>query len=482
MMIERVKIVGRIFRRVIICSLLLGYQLSGAIAKAAEKDDTDSLQRVLNNSPGVVRLTGTYLINRTLIVPSGVEIIGGTIQSGSHLSGTLETRGIYLKYIRARNNKLINVRFEGRGGFKLAQWGNAVVFLDNCDHVQIRGCIFHLDQAYGPIGSEAVWITGEQSVANEFIDNQLYTTGIEYAENGADSSLIKGNLIINAHADAICGHGNGKTSCKNNVILQNTIKDAGYMGIEDWGNCDGTLISGNQIRGTGKCPQFQREGIGVSAVGINTIVTHNYIKDAQLYYIESGGNHHIDIAFNQIDDAELQAVGIIANVTAPPPPNVVKNEGLILHNMIKGTMEGIQVFGDYTSSLLIDSNTISDPGSKGIDINSDADCYDIGIVANIFYFNSPALQKRIAILAYTKKENLQGQHLVVKTNRLTYGPATGSSVGGECVITLGTNYTSVLDNKIMSRNKKLIFMSTIYRDQTGGIVRGNSINSSTRLH
>jgi hypothetical protein len=154
-------------------------QLAKGMTHQEEKDDTDSLQSLINSAPKVIRLNRTYVINKTLSVPTGVDIIGGTIKNGSNMSGTLLTNNVFLKYDHADKNRLINVKFESKGDFRLSNWANAVVVLKNCRDITIEKCTFSLNQAYSPKGAEAIWITGERSSGNQFLFNTLFTAGIE---------------------------------------------------------------------------------------------------------------------------------------------------------------------------------------------------------------------------------------------------------------------------------------------------------------
>jgi hypothetical protein len=455
-------------------------QLVKGMAHQEEKDDTDSLQSLINSAPKVIRLNRTYVINKTLSVPAGVDIIGGTIKNGSNMSGTLLTNNVFLKYDHADKNRLINVRFESKGNFQLSNWASAVVVLKNCRNITIKQCTFNLNQAYNPKGAEAIWITGERSSGNQFLFNNLLTAGIEYAENGACNSLVKGNLIINAHSDAISGHGNGKTPCTGHVITQNTIRNAGFMGIEDWGNCDGTVISDNRVFGTGKSYEQQKEGIGISAVGTNTKVIHNLIRDARLYYIESGGNHHILVARNQIIDTEFKAIGIISNFTKPGPyHDTGKNSSIIRNNSIQGTKESIQVFGNFVTCLLIDSNVITNPQYRGIDIDSDAGNYQVSLIANKLVFDVQAKQGRIAILSYTRKSDLTGQRLVIKNNILTYHAGSENRRESESGFVIGTNNSVISGNKVISKDHSVHFLSTVHNAVSGLNMTGNLLNGSS---
>ncbi|WPU95698.1 right-handed parallel beta-helix repeat-containing protein [Mucilaginibacter sabulilitoris] len=422
-------------------------------------------------------MTRTLVINRTLAVPPGVDIEGGTLKNGTNMSGTLLTNNTFLKYEDGAKNRLTHVKFESSGDFQLSNWANAVVVLKNCRDITIEQCTFNLNQAYAPKGAEGVWITGENSSGNRILFNTLYTAGIEYAENGSSTGLIKGNLIINAHSNALSGHGNGKKNCNQNIITQNIITDAGFIGIEDWGNCYGSVISGNRITGTGKSPSQQHEGMGISAVGTNTIVKDNIVRDARLYYIESRGAGHMLITNNRIIDSQFKAIGIISNFTSPASDgDTTIGFSSIHHNSIQGTTEGIQVFGNFITKLLVDSNTLVNPRDRGIDIDSDAGNYQVEVLANKFIFDSSTGQSRLAILAFTRQKDLTGQRLLIKNNKFTYPQIALTPTPRETVWLIGTNNSTITGNAILSKDKSLRILSTTGASVTGLKISGNVLN------
>ncbi|QJD94404.1 right-handed parallel beta-helix repeat-containing protein [Mucilaginibacter robiniae] len=418
-------------------------------------DDTDALQAQLDKGKDLV-LTGTLIINRTLIVPSGVNITGGTLVNGNNMSGYLLANGTFLKFQNVSNSVIKNVTFKATNGFHLTGWLDAVVLIKDAVNITVSNCTFNLNQPYGKAGMEAVWITGPQSSKNNILSNKLKTCGIVYAENGASGTLVKGNSIINAHQNALTGTGNNAACASKDVsLIQNTIINAGRMGIEDFRYMDGTTIAANKIKGTGKSIKERVDGMGISCVGYNSKVTGNIIEDAQTYCIESGGNHHILIADNTIIDNELTATGIMSNVTSPPPSSHISNNSITRNNTIKGTYVAIAVFGNNPLNLSIERNNIQNPSSKGIDITSTAVNYQITVSGNHFIFSKAGKDKRTALSTYAATPQVN-QLLTVANNILSYNDEIGMSKNTEYGFFITTNYVTFTHN-IVSYHKQKVY-------------------------
>jgi hypothetical protein len=442
-----------------------------------EKDDTDSLQIALNLRHDI-KLNRTYVINRTLIIPAGVSIHGGVIKNGNHMTGTLLSNGIFLKYEETDSDTLNGVRFEINGNFELGNWGNAVVLVKNARHLVVTDCVFLIKQKYNRTGVEAIWITGNHAYGNIIAKNKVFSGGIEYAENGASDNLVKDNYIEGAHSDALSGHGNSAFPCKKNKLINNTILNAGFMGIEDWGNCDGTVISGNNIKGTGKDPGQNKEGIGISAVGINTIVSNNIIEDAKLYYIETGGNHNIRTTQNKIIDRENKSIGIIANFTSSVHFNLARKKNTITRNAIYGTREAIQVFGKYVDSIRIDSNQLRNSYSKGINVDTDSKYFIAEVTNNMILFENKPVVSRIAILTYTRLAASSNQEILIKDNIVTYKfKGKVANIFDYCFMIAAGN-ANIRTNMITTADNNVVYLFHENAKLKGPIVDANKVNGT----
>jgi parallel beta-helix repeat protein len=422
-------------------------------------DDSNALQAALNAENVIVLPTGTYIINKTITLKSGTKIYGkpgAIIKAGTNMKGTLQTLGRYL-YISNANNCLVNnVKFQQSSqSFKFSKWANACIYLENSANTKITYNNFDFNLPYSNTGFVAIWVGGGQSTNTLIKGNRLISAGIEYAENGASRTIVDGNHITNSPADALVAHGNTAQFCTNNVITNNIIENAGYMGIEDWGNVDGSIIRNNKITGTGKNPA-NTDGIGISAVGVNTHVVSNTIADAQYYYIEVGGSHNCFVDSNIINDNKRVATGIFINFTAVQPLGAKSDGSKIISNIINNCHTGIAVFGDNAPNLDIKSNTINNPVFEGINIDSASPLsYAVNITDNNIQFNTPNKKDRKAIELYSSLAHGAGnQNITLNNNTITYATTADGGLGVEFGVEIGIDNTVLDGNKINGNNIK----------------------------
>jgi hypothetical protein len=182
------------------------------------------------------------------------------------------------------------------------------------------------------------------------------------------------------------------------------------------------------------------------------------------------------VANNQIVDTEFKAIGIISNFTSPGCDlDTIKTLSSIRNNLIQGTKEGIQVFGNFVTKLIVDSNTIRNPQKRGIDIDSDAADYQVSLIANRLIFDNQ-VEQRIGILSYTRKKALSGQRLIINHNRFVYNQSPLNGLQTETGLLIGTNNVVLTDNIIISKNKNLNLLSFTHNAVTGLRASGNILN------
>ncbi|HWZ35058.1 MAG TPA: right-handed parallel beta-helix repeat-containing protein, partial [Mucilaginibacter sp.] len=344
-------------------------------------DDSKALQNAVNAENIIVLPAGTYIITKTIAMRAGVKIYGtngAVIKAGLSMNGTLLTQGRFFQLQNDDNCSFINLEFQSAGAFKPSVWNNACIYVQDSRNTAIGYNYFNFSLPYAANGVNAIWVTGSQS-ANTIIErNILRSVGIEYAEAGASGTIVDGNTIDHAPKDALSAHGDSGTYCTGNVVTNNVITNSGMMGIEDWGKVDGTIIKGNTITGCGKDPAQQADGMGISAVGINSLVANNTITDAQAYYIECARNNTIN--GNTINDTKGQAVGIIANYTVPDSSAARRllNTHNISNNVITGCSFAVFVYGNnVTNDIIIASNTVINPFKIGINIDNASTAFNI---------------------------------------------------------------------------------------------------------
>jgi hypothetical protein len=435
-------------------------KLYGALGDGVH-DDTKALQKCIDAEKSIVFTQGTYIISNTLNLHPGVKIYGSNgaaIKPAANMSGTLLSNGRYIYINNADSCLVSNMQFQqSTGTYNLGIWSNACIYVLNSKASIIQFNSFNFSLPYGSNGIEAVWISGNGTLNSIIKGNKSTSAGIEYAESGASGTTADGNYIQNACADALSAHGNTSQYCLNNVIKNNTIVNAGFMGIEDWGNVDGSIIQNNVITGTGKDPLIT-EGMGISAVGANTRVINNQISDAQLYYIESMGSNNCYIDSNIINDTKGLAVGIIVNFTAPADQSARAsyNGSNVVNNTINNCQTSIQIYGNYTTAVTLSSNTIVNPQSIGVDLDSDSPVYTVAFSNNTFIINQPNKQRRKAFQSFTRlpHDGLSNQSLAVSNNSLTYTSTANGGTGSELGFDIGTDYTVINNNQIAGNNIK----------------------------
>jgi len=435
----------------------------GAIGNGVA-DDTRALQNLIDAYNNIILPAGVYVINSTLNMRSGVTIYGtnsATIKAGTSKTGTLLTFGRYFFLLNVHNCGLINMVFQPSvNAFHLGDWANACIYISNSQNNTVDFNKFQFKQPFASIGIEAAWITGSLSFNNRISNNNITSMGIEYAENGAKNTSVYNNIIMNSHSDALSAHGNGPTPCSANIVYKNVITNAGHMGIEDWGNVYGSVIRGNIITGTGKSPTEYADGIGISAVGVNEHVVSNNIRDAKLYYIETGGNLNTKIDSNIITDTGGKAIGIILNYSSSLARATSSAADDISNNLIIHCNTAISLYGNNNSWASIKNNTVTNPVFKGVDIDSGAPRYTISISANSITMSEPAVHPRFAISSFMRGTNSINQQLSVTHNTISYLTSANKGAAPEISFCLGTNnaiykYNNILGNNITAAGQNV---------------------------
>ncbi len=421
-------------------------------------DDASSIQAALNSESVVFLPPGIYSINNTLNMRPGVKLYGtggATIKSGDNMQGTLLSMGRYIYISNANNSLITNIRFQQSAqAFNLGQWANSCIYIINCKGTTICYNSFDFNLPYSKTGLEGIWVSGELSENTLIKGNKLTSVGIEYAENGANSTTVDDNYITHAANDGLSSHGNSSIYCTKHIVSNNIIENSGLMGIEDWGKVDGTLIDNNTITGVGKDPTQASNGIGISAVGINSKVVNNKITDAPVYYIESGGTNIIDS--NIINDTRGKAIGIIGNFTALPSATVIamRNSNVmhIAGKVITGCLRSIVIFGNYSPNVNILSNSITNPVFIGINVDSAAPLYTINVSDNKISFTIPNKQIRKAFESYTSLNHTGVQNINLDNNIVTYDVTAGGGKGLEYGFEIGTDNLVLNNNQVYGNN------------------------------
>lgn len=421
-------------------------------------DDTEGLQKLLNDSSQVFLQAGTYIINKTINLKANTKLFGqkGTIiKGGNSMVGTLLNNGRYFYAENADHSLIRNITFSpSESPFHFQEWNNACVYIQNTQGFEVRQCQFDFNLPYGKLGMEAVWVSGTSSRNNVIRQNNINTLGVRYAENGADSTLVDSNTLIKSYGNALTATGNHPSDrivgCK---VLKNTISNAGRMGIEDWGNTLGTLIQDNHISETGSDPKQAEDGIALSAVGIITAVVKNTITASKLYAIEVRGNYGVVVSGNDIS-SNPNSTGIILNYTfAVPEANLPVSK--IENNKISDSKIGIHIFGDYESNARIVKNQLTDNTVKGISVESGAENYLLELENNTYQFSVPNTEDRFAIFTYTKHApGTVNQLLQLKGDTIRFSKSAAEGRGVDFGLVIRTDKAKIENLNVEANNNR----------------------------
>jgi hypothetical protein len=419
-------------------------------------DDTQAIQNAINGKSILVFTKGTYIINKTLTMRSGVSIYGtngAALKAGPAMSGTLLVSGRYFSLNSVSGSSVVNLKFlPSTKSFTPGAWANSVFYIANSPKNSFKYNTINFTQAYKDAGIEGFWVSGTGSTNNFIGYNKLYTAGMEYAESGASYNIIIGNTIQNSHSNGLSAHGNTSVYCKGNQVINNTIINAGHMGIEDWGNMDGTILRGNVVSGTGKSPTQSSDGMGMSLVGVNTVAVQNTLSDAKLMYMEIGGNHNLRIDSNLINDAASLIPGIVVNFRSSTPAVAKTASSKIGYNTINNCWEGISVEGDFTPAATVIGNRVNNSKYIAINVNSNSS-FNVNVSNNSVTFSKPNVQARNAIVFYTSK--LSAAQIATETNNtVTYTSAANGGAMREIALLIALNNMNLTGNKVIGNNIK----------------------------
>lgn len=440
-------------------------------------DDTKALQNAINAQNVIVIKKGTYIINQALTMRSGVKIYGtggAIIKSGSSISGKLLSQAMFINESGVNNTAIVNLRFQpGSKGYSLGAWANACINLTNSNLCDVKYNTFDFKQAYSKTGMEGVWLTATN---NCYIGkNTFNTVGLVY-EAGASSNLIVSNVINNSHDVAIGGYGNSNTFCKSNSLQNNTITNSGYMAIADTKNTDGTTITGNNISGTGKSNLYT-DGFGISAIGVNAVISLNTLSDCQGEYMEIGGISQT-VKNNTINDTKGIAEGMLVNFYGAASPYAKQKTAIIDHNTINGCFSAITVEGPDSPNVSITNNTMNNPWSYGVDINSNSSTYNVAVSGNTVWITKPSTQARVAFASYAN--SLTSKQILSLTNNLAqYQASANGGKSMEYSFLPRTNNVTLTGNRVVGNNIKAANSLVIAIAPNGARFTGYTITNNT---
>ncbi len=413
-------------------------------------DQTAPLQAFLNANKNV-EINDPYIISDSLVVPSGGSLTGtGALIASDKPKGLLKSNGLFINQTKQEKTTIGGITFQG-ANMTVAPWGSAAIWLKSSLNCFVEDCLFDFNFTYGK-GMDAVWVGASKYATIR--RNKCKTVGITYAENGSSYGLCEGNEIYNAYANGLGGIGNDpKSPNYNNTVRGNYIENCGRMGIEDQQNSIGTIIEGNMFKGTGK---FDKEGIAISAVGMDATVRNNCITDYINYGIELAGKAGNKAVRNIVYD-NGNNTGIITNFKGSKVTD--RYETVIENNVITGAKVAIKTFGISEDQLVsISQNSLISFLLNGIELNTgNAINNRLSVFDNTFVLGGWN-GDRCGISAYSNLPNgKQGGLYQFNQNTFLY---TGKNNGYDSSILSNFDNVNVADNTAIGNPGKLTGFTT----------------------
>jgi hypothetical protein len=263
----------------------------------------------------------------------------------------------------------------------------------------LRGCTF----ATG--SSQAVACTGSASSGNQIRENHITGSGIAYAWSGSCSTQVVRNIIDDAPANALEGIGDHAARYNDDCqIVDNVVRNAGRMGIEDRGKTRRTLIRGNLIE--------RPASTAISARGQSAAVEGNKIVDAPArgWAVEttSDGNVVRDntIAYRTVTPTDGAAIVINGSGGG------AESAAIVSGNAVHGSYFGIRLAAKVTA-VTITANIVTDARRGGISLMPDS-AEAIACSSNTVRFDSPAhpsARSRDGVIVDAQCVNLLGNSI-----------------------------------------------------------------------
>ena len=419
-------------------------------------DDTQAIQNAINASVGKRLLfdkpTNFYKISESLMIPSGVELIGlnkPTIKVGDNVYG--ETRIYVFNVDKATDVLIKGFVLDGNrtNQQSLHEWHHAI-FLTETENVVIKDCYLHMFPGDGIcLNGPGALVTLENTNKNTLIENNIISGN---GRNGVslihcENVTISNNTIKGQHAyvstlgsgiDIEPNYGGNPWTVKNVKIIDNTVTD-NNVGVQLYGSPIPSITVLKDI-----------------VVTNNTITNNNHrtlpgeSKDIPLYYLdetkfETGGIIIADNILGLSNNAtKMHAIwSRDVNTTVNITNNVVKNVS--------------QPFNFISSKqLIVTDNNISNFGS--MEREEDSAIYLRGVSNSIFTnnvvydgINKTATQRGFTVVATTDTD--KNDNNVVKNNIF-------KQTSPDKELTLGIHWTS--------NNKG-------WNSSTGNIIEDNTI-------
>ncbi|MGK6351569.1 glycosyl hydrolase family 28-related protein [Parapedobacter sp. DT-150] len=405
-------------------------------------DDTDAINLALSSPAGSLFLeSGTYIVNSPILVEGGKELIGEgpTLKPGVSAIGDLATWGTVIR-LSGGKNIISGIKIDVRG-LTQSQTSKYVIRMMGATENQVSHIDVFVNDELTPTTeyNQAIDVNSG-CIDNKITDCRIYGAGIRYTASGAIGTLVERCLIINASANGMTANGNAAEPVTGHILKDNTLRNCNRMGIEDYGDVLGTIITGNVIDNVG----VLEHSMCISAVGNKSIVSGNILSGFTEYGIENAGNSGNVVTGNIITGTA--GIGIIANLTIDMQ-NIERPYGnmVICSNSIEGPTYGIRMFGNvYDASVTITSNVLNNC-RNGITIESlTSNSTSAMIVGNSVYYKGPdTVGARIGLRIVTGTTT----KVIISGNSIVFHSDTGGNFQ-QSAISFSSEYCVITNNFI----------------------------------
>lgn len=405
-------------------------------------DDTAALQAWLDS--GHKNLTATpnktYIINNTLSPVSNtiIDFKNSVLQSGESLSGTMLTHGRFFDFNSLNIVTIKNIHFKkGSQDFTTSDnYSPSAIHLNDSDETYIKNCFFDFDFTYADYVRDQSGLINAiftLNSRNTLIDScRFKTVHLHYGIGQSFNTTVQNCYFYDS-----AGNGTGSAGTEvdgvmsgGHRIINNTFENVGRIAIEDWGFTQGTEILNNVIIGAGKntlIENLDSEGMGISAVGLNSIVEGNTISDVDGYAaIESIYNRGGRIKNNLIFNCSTAGIG-----SSDEEMEDSDNKALFIdNNTILNCRIGMFFLGSEKMEITIANNYFHNFKTRGIYIDYHHES-NVLIDNNQFFLDEPADggEIRKPIWVYSSDQiNPTGKNIVINKTSVNYDLAAS---GGE---------------------------------------------------
>lgn len=406
--------------------------LYGGGAVDATTAINDAITAAVNR---VIVPAGTYSVS-TITVGAGktLELLPGAIltsRSGGEVVHVFA--GSTLKGGTVRNSGTYNVKIKGSdatvSGVTISGSTLYGLGIEACSNASVAACVFADNTSYG--------ILAQGAVLNLSITDNLFTgTGqgltVKAVAAGQPAGvLIARNRVTCTGTVGIECQSDATTYGPSNIVVADNVVSGPAYGIT-FGTCHTISVSGNVVTGATTYGIELAQGCYWATVAGNTVRASGY------------------------------GISVTKGAASYAPHGVTISSNTVIRSTSLGAIKI-----DDSVDIQITGNTIEDPKSRGVNLNT---CNDCSVSGNRIIYSQAA-----AVLPYTDPQGIyttNGSDLDITDNVIDY--RTGTS--GNAVYVNETLRVSIINNRMRGAERAIILYATAASTH---FVDGNRTNDTT---